>query len=98
MNAPCHAKADAAWKQAYAEISKIPLRQIEGDLYKAVQIRAAEIRLADKAKRAIFAHLKAKGNIAADETFESFMSADEEDKEAFKEFNELIEVIIKAVT
>lgn len=55
-------------------------------------------RLADKAKRAIFEHLKAKGDISKDETFESFISADDEDKEAFAQFNELIEIIIKAVT
>lgn len=53
---------------------------------------------ADKAKRAIFEHLKAKGNIPKDETFEAFISVGKEDKEAFKQFNELIEVIIKAVT
>ena len=55
-------------------------------------------RLADKAKRAIFEHLKNKGDISKDETFESFITADIEDEEALAQFNELIEVIIKAVT
>ena len=37
-----------AWAQAYAELSKIPLSQIKGDLYKALHTRTAEICLASR--------------------------------------------------
>ena len=41
-------EANWAWAQAYAEISKTPLNQIKGDLYKALHTRATEIRLGSR--------------------------------------------------
>lgn len=35
---------DAAWKQAYKEVSQIPLKNIKGDLYQVVAKRAEELR------------------------------------------------------
>jgi hypothetical protein len=45
---PAPAHPDAAWKQAYTEISRTPLREIKGDLYQAVSTRADEIRAAQQ--------------------------------------------------